>query len=117
MSQKERHGHCQKYKNNKNLPKRRFKFTEEAIMSIQDGVTLGELSRLAKLLTVTELARELDVHPDTIRRWTKKGRISCIRHPINNYRLFLMSDLIIEVMKNEKKCSPLRARIIERTRA
>ncbi len=86
-------------------------------MTIKDGVSLDDLSNLTGLLTVIELAKELGVHPDTIRRWENKGRISCVRHPINNYRLFLMSDLIKEILENESKSSPLRASLFKRTRA
>lgn len=52
-------------------------------------------------LTVTEIAKTFSVHPDTIRRWAKAGRINCIRHPINNYRLFLLSDLKSKEKENE----------------
>lgn len=43
-------------------------------------------------LTVGQLAKKLNVHPDTIRRWSNIGRIKSIRHPVNKYRLFLDSD-------------------------
>ncbi len=63
-------------------------------MTIKDTATLGELRQSHSVwLTVTELAKELNVHPDTIRRWANKGRLKCKRHPINNYRLFLVSDV------------------------
>lgn len=62
-------------------------------MTIQGKATLGSLAALAgRWLTVKELAKRLSVHPDTIRRWAKRGRIECIRHPVNNYRLFLLDD-------------------------
>lgn len=65
-------------------------------MSIQDGDTLGDLSLFSgEWLLVSELAKKLNVHPDTIRLWEKKGRIKCVRHPINNFRLFSLSDLWI----------------------
>ena len=87
-------------------------------MDIQGNATLGEISRLSsEWLTVIEVAKELGVHPDTVRRWEKKGRIKCVRHPINNFRLFLLSDLLGEAGKLESKYSYLRMRVVERTRA
>lgn len=86
-------------------------------MDIHKSPTLGDLSCFAGWLTVNELAKELAVHPDTIRRWEKKGRIRCVRHPINNFRMFNLSDLLKEVVQNESKGSWLRTRILERTRA
>ncbi|MBX3041120.1 MAG: MerR family DNA-binding transcriptional regulator [Bdellovibrionaceae bacterium] len=68
-----------------------------------------------KWLTVAELAKELLVHPDTIRRWNKKGLIKSVRHPFNNFRLFQLSDLLGEADKNETGYSSyLRTRLIER---
>lgn len=85
-------------------------------MSIKDKTTLDDLIHLKGWLTVGELAKKLSVHPDTIRRWEKKGQIDSIRHPINNYRLFFLSDLIKEEAKNENQSCYLRARLFERAR-
>jgi excisionase family DNA binding protein len=52
-------------------------------------------------LTVKEVAKRLSVHPDTIRRWAEAGLIKCVRHPINNYRLFLMADLKSREKEND----------------
>lgn len=43
-------------------------------------------------LLVSELAKKLNVHPGTIRRWADSGRIKSIRHPVSEYRLFLDTD-------------------------
>lgn len=43
-------------------------------------------------LKVSELAKKLNVHPCTIRRWANSGRIKSIRHPVSGYRLFLNKD-------------------------
>ncbi len=63
-------------------------------MTIKAVATYSDLLNFAgKWMTVNEIAKELSVHPDTIRRWEKKGRIKCVRHPVNNYRLFLIQNL------------------------
>lgn len=63
-------------------------------MDTTKSVTLNYImGNAGEWLTVKALAEALSVHPDTIRRWAKSGQIKYVRHPINNYRLFLMSDL------------------------
>jgi excisionase family DNA binding protein len=71
-------------------------------MDTTTSATLDNLvNNAGEWLTVTALAKVFSVHPDTIRRWAKAGRIKYIRHPINNYRLFLMSDLKSKEKENE----------------
>ncbi len=36
-------------------------------------------ARMSGMLTVTEVARLLHVHPNTLRRWSNKGRIRAYR--------------------------------------
>jgi len=43
-------------------------------------------------LTVTQAARLLDVHPDTIRRWADNGLLPSHRTPTNQRR-FLVEDI------------------------
>ncbi|MEM9954322.1 MAG: DNA (cytosine-5-)-methyltransferase, partial [Chloroflexota bacterium] len=43
-------------------------------------------------LTVSEVAQQLDLSSDTIRRWDKKGLIKSIRDS-NNYRLFSLDEV------------------------
>ncbi len=51
--------------------------------------TLAQILELKdQMLTVTEISELFGVHPETIRRWEKKGHLKCLRHPVNNYRLF-----------------------------
>lgn len=45
------------------------------------------------MITVKELAKELDVDPDTVRHWTKQKKIRFYRHPVNNYRLFKLEEV------------------------
>ena len=71
-------------------------------MTNKSLATLGNIMDNAdQWLKVSEIAKAFSVHPDTIRRWAKTGRIKCIRHPFNNYRLFLMADLKSKEQGNE----------------
>ncbi len=64
-------------------------------MGINDTATLDLIEfKSGHWLTVKELAKLLKAHPDTIRRWTKKEWLKCRRHPVNNYRLYLISDFL-----------------------
>ncbi|MEE6249367.1 MAG: MerR family DNA-binding transcriptional regulator [Bdellovibrionota bacterium] len=82
-------------------------------MAIQHKATLDQLkTHSGEWLTVKDLAEKLGIHPDTVRRWENKGRISSVRHPINNYRLFLWSEIVQEVLNNEPRSSYLRSRVI-----
>lgn len=44
-------------------------------------------------MQVKEAAAFLGVSTDTIRRWDKAGKLSSVRHPINNYRLYRLQSL------------------------
>lgn len=46
-----------------------------------------------KMLKVSEASKFLGVHPDTLRRWERLGKITAYRHPINRYRLFREQDV------------------------
>ncbi len=35
--------------------------------------------RLSKLLTIRQVAGILNVHPETLRRWDKKGKLKAVR--------------------------------------
>ena len=69
-------------------------------MDMKDTITLYEIAAIkGKYLTVTEVAKHFSVHPDTIRRWTRIGHLKCLRHPVNNYRIYLLKSLM-EFSKN-----------------
>lgn len=64
---------------------------------------------MEKLLTIRQAAEILKVSPATLRRWDKSGKFQCIRHPINNYRVYdenqltsLVHELQSEVINLEK---------------
>jgi excisionase family DNA binding protein len=53
----------------------------------------GTVKRLKDFLRVTEAAEFLGVSPNTLRNWSRDGRIRVHRNPINGYRLYNKSDL------------------------
>jgi DNA (cytosine-5)-methyltransferase 1 len=48
---------------------------------------------LNEFVTVSDAAKYLGVSANTLRNWGREGKVPEHRHPINNYRLFKMSDL------------------------
>ena len=46
-----------------------------------------------RFLTVSETAKLLSVAPNTVRAWGAAGKLTEYRHPINNYRLYKLSDI------------------------
>lgn len=44
-------------------------------------------------VTVKEAANVFAVSIQTIRRWDRKGKLKCFRHPMNNYRMFRLLEL------------------------
>ena len=45
------------------------------------------------LVTVKEAAALLNVSPQSLRRWDKLGKLKATRHPMNNYRLYRLTEL------------------------
>lgn len=43
---------------------------------------------MEKLHSIKQAADMLNVNPETLRRWDKSGKFKCLRHPINNYRVY-----------------------------
>ncbi len=43
---------------------------------------------MEKLHSIKQAAEILNVNPETLRRWDKSGKFKCLRHPINNYRVY-----------------------------
>lgn len=46
-----------------------------------------------ELITIKKAAEILGVHPDTLRRWDRTGKLKTRRHPINNYRVYRAQDV------------------------
>ena len=51
------------------------------------------MPKLDEYLRITQAAQYLGVARNTLRNWEAAGRISVHRHPVNNYRLFKVTDL------------------------
>ncbi len=46
-----------------------------------------------KLVTVKQASKILGVTPLTLRNWDNSGKFLASRHPINNYRVYKISDI------------------------
>lgn len=58
-----------------------------------------------QLLTIKQAANMLGVTTLTLRNWDKAGKLSALRHPINNYRVYKRQDierLLGEIASNTK---------------
>jgi len=62
-----------------------------------------------KLISIKEASEMLGVSKLTLRNWDKAGKLSALRHPINNYRVYQLEDIekIINKIKSGEK--PIRA--------
>jgi len=52
-----------------------------------------KLFNFSEYLKIRDAALLLGVHPDTIRRWEKLGKIQTYRNPMNGYRLYKKEQL------------------------
>jgi len=52
------------------------------------------MESLKDYLRVKDAAEMLGVSDNTIRNWSRAGKLPSYRHPINNYRLFKKDDLL-----------------------
>jgi len=48
---------------------------------------------MEKLLTVKAAAKLLGVSPLTLRNWDKAGKLVAYRNPLNNYRVYKLSQI------------------------
>ena len=48
-----------------------------------------------RIFSLEETAQILEVNKETLRRWDNSGKLKSIRNPINNYRSYRKSDLVI----------------------
>ncbi len=66
------------------------------------------MPRLDEYLQITDAAEYLGVCRNTLRNWGKAGKITEHRHPINNYRLYKLSELNKLLTATEKSAKPNR---------
>ena len=67
-----------------------FGFTQHAT----DFAKWGHIMKtMQEFLLVKEVARLLQVSPNTVRAWADSGKLPEHRHPVNNYRLFRAKDV------------------------
>lgn len=52
-------------------------------------------------ITIKNAASILGVSKMTLRNWDKSGKLTALRHPLNNYRVYRISDIekIIELIE------------------
>ncbi len=63
------------------------------------------MPRLNQYVRIAEAAGYLGVHHNTLRNWGRTGKIPEHRHPVNNYRLFKVSDLDKLLRKTEQSAA------------
>lgn len=51
------------------------------------------MEKLSDFLRISEAAKYLGVSPNTLRNWVNAGKVTALRHPVNDYRLFKREDL------------------------
>ena len=62
-----------------------------------------------KLISIKEAAEMLGVSKLTLRNWDRDGKLSALRHPINNYRVYQLEDIEKIINKIESGEKPIRA--------
>ena len=63
------------------------------------------MPKLDEYVRIAEAAEYIGVHHNTLRNWGRNGRIPEYRHPVNNYRLFKVSDLDKLLRKAEQSAA------------
>ena len=64
------------------------------------------MEKLDEYLRIKEAAEYLGVSPNTLRNWGKDGRISEHRHPVNNYRVYKITELERLLKRTAKPIRP-----------
>ena len=66
------------------------------------------MPKLDEYVRIAEAAEYIGVHHNTLRNWGRTGKIPEYRHPVNNYRLFKVSDLDKLLKKTEQSATKHR---------
>jgi len=53
-------------------------------------------------LKLREAAEMLGVSPNTLRNWDRVGKLKAIRHPVNQYRMYRLSDIALLLRETEQ---------------
>ena len=59
----------------------------------------------SKFINIKDAAKMLGVSKLTLRNWDKSGKLTALRHPINNYRVYLLENIekiLKQIESNEK---------------
>jgi len=62
-------------------------------------------------INIRAAAKMLGVSPLTLRNWDKKKKLTALRHPINNYRVYRLEDIQGFLGKIENSDKPKKLRI------
>ena len=63
------------------------------------------MPRLDEYLRIKDAAEYLGVCQNTLRNWEAAGKFAVRRHPLNNYRLFKVSDLDKLLKRTERSAA------------
>ncbi|MBI2047707.1 MAG: MerR family DNA-binding transcriptional regulator [Parcubacteria group bacterium] len=68
-------------------------------------------------ITIKEAAQLLGVSPLTLRNWDNDGKLVAYRNPINNYRVYKISQIekFIDDFENSRRGRHFRVKIIRET--
>ena len=58
---------------------------------------------MKRYITIKQASKILNVHPDTLRRWDRAGKLKTRRHPTNTYRLYTLLEIQNLKAKTEEK--------------
>jgi len=56
----------------------------------------------SRLLTISEVAHIIHVHPNTVRQWSNSGRLKCYRFGARRDRRFKLQDIHEFISDNEQ---------------
>ena len=68
-------------------------------------------------ITIKEAAQLLGVSPLTLRNWDNDGKLVAYRNPINNYRVYKISQIekFIDDLENSRRGRHFRIKIVRAT--
>lgn len=67
-----------------------------------------------KYLSIKEASSILNVTKLTLRNWDKTGKLNALRHPINNYRVYIKEEIDNIIHKIESGYKPIKhSRIVK----